>query len=58
MFNITGVRLDQDLQTTAHVPNPALEDISSGSRRHFVNKEKIIYLQKIYWFRRMYNPIT
>ena len=53
MYNITGVSLDQGLQTTACGPNPARHNISSGSQRHFVNNEKIMYLQKIYWFRRM-----
>ena len=47
MYNITDVRLDQGLQTTARGPNPACKDISSGSRRHFVNNEKIMYLQKM-----------
>jgi len=46
--NIIGVRLDQGLQITARGPNPAREDISSGSRRHFVNIEKILYLQKMH----------
>jgi len=44
MYNITGVSLDQSLQTKARRPNPARQDISSGSRRHFVNNEKIMYL--------------
>jgi len=47
MYNITGVSLDQGLQTTARAPNPACQDISSGSRKHFVNDEKIVHLQKI-----------
>jgi len=34
-------------------PNPAREAISSGSRRHFVNNEKIMYLRNICWFGRM-----
>ena len=42
--NIIGVRLEQGLQITARGPNPAREDISSGSRRYFVNNEKIMYL--------------
>jgi len=42
MYNTTGFRPDQGLQTTA------CEDISSGSRRHFVNNEKIMYFQKMY----------
>ena len=29
MYNITGVRLDQGLQTTTREPTPACEDISS-----------------------------
>jgi len=53
MYNITCVSLDQGLQTTARGPNPVRQDISSGSGRHFVNNEKIMYLQKIHWFRRM-----
>jgi len=48
MYNITGVRLDQGLQTTASSPNLACEDISSDSQRRFVNNERITYLQKIY----------
>jgi len=53
MYNITVVSLDQGLQTTAHGPNLPRQGISSGSRRHFVNNEKITYLQKMYWFRRI-----
>jgi len=48
MYDITGVSLDQGLQTMARGPNPARLDISSGSRRHFVNNEKIMYLQKVH----------
>jgi len=33
-----------DLQTRARGPNPAREVISTGPRRHFANKEKIIFL--------------
>jgi len=33
--------------------NPTRRDISSGSRRHFFNEEKIIHLQKMYCFRRI-----
>jgi len=40
MYNITGVSVDQGVQTTVRGPNPARQDISSGSRRHFVNNEK------------------
>jgi len=40
MYNITGVSVDQGLQTTARGPNPARQDNSSGSRRHLVNYEK------------------
>jgi len=40
MYNVTGVSADQDLQTTDRGPNPDRQDISSGSRRDFVNKEK------------------
>jgi len=48
MYNITGVSLHQGLQTTARGSNPTRQDISSGSRRHLVNNEKIMYLQKVY----------
>jgi len=48
MYSITGVSLDQGLQTTAGGPNPSRKDISTGSRRHFVDNEKIMHLQKIY----------
>jgi len=55
MYNFTGFSLDsilqrfqsldQGLQTMARGPNPARQDISSDSRRHLVNNEKIMYLQ-------------
>jgi len=41
MYNVTDVSPDQGLQTTTRGPNPARQDISSCSRRHFVNDEKI-----------------
>jgi len=47
MYNITGVSLDQGLQTKACGSNPARQDISSGSRRNFVINEKIIYSEHI-----------
>jgi len=40
MYDNNGVSLDQCLQNTTR------QDISSGLRRHFVNNEKILYLQK------------
>jgi len=43
MCSTIGIRLKQGLQTTVRGPNTARKDILSGSRRHFVNNEKIIY---------------
>jgi len=43
MFNITRVSLDQGLLTTARGPNPDHEDISSGSRRHFIRLKKTFH---------------
>jgi len=40
MYNTAGVSLDQGLQTMTRGPNTAHQDISSGSRRYFVNNEK------------------
>ena len=41
------------LHTLARGSNPTCEAISPGSKTHFANNEKIIYLRKLGWFGRM-----